>query len=55
MTEQMTIQNPKKAQRMANLELLRCIAMMMVIMLHYLSKGKVLPAMTGSLNVPDAN
>lgn len=28
--------------RMANLELLRCIAMMMVVALHYLGKGKLL-------------
>ena len=36
---------------MANMEVLRILAMMMVIMLHYLSKGKVLPAMTGTLTV----
>lgn len=32
---------------MANLELLRCVAMMMVIVLHYLGKGKLLPDLTG--------
>lgn len=36
-------------KRLANMELLRIIAMMMVVMLHYLSKGKVLPALTGEL------
>lgn len=34
-------------KRMANLELLRCVAMMMVIVLHYLGKGKLLPDLTG--------
>lgn len=38
-----------KRKRMANIELLRIVAMMMVVMLHYLSKGHVLPAMTGPL------
>lgn len=33
--------------RMANLELLRCVAMMMVVVLHFLGKGKVLPDLTG--------
>lgn len=32
-----------KAGRLANLELLRCIAMMMVVVLHFLGKGKLLP------------
>lgn len=32
----------KKAPRMSNLELLRCVAMMMVIVLHYLGKGNLL-------------
>lgn len=32
--------------RMANLELLRCIAMMMVVVLHYLSKGNLLGDLT---------
>lgn len=34
-------------KRMANLELLRCVAMMMVVVLHFLGKGKVLPDLTG--------
>lgn len=33
-------------KRMANLELLRCIAMMMVVVLHFLGKGKLLPGLT---------
>lgn len=33
--------------RMANLELLRCVAMMMVIVLHYLGKGGLLADLTG--------
>lgn len=33
--------------RMANLELLRCLAMMMVVVLHYLGKGELLPKLTG--------
>lgn len=32
-----------KSPRMANLELLRCLAMMMVVVLHFLGKGNVLP------------
>lgn len=39
-----------KKKRLANIELLRILAMMMVVMLHYLSKGKVLPALTGSMD-----
>lgn len=46
MAEQMTIQKPKRTQRMANLELLRCIAMMMVIVLHYLGKSDLLVDLT---------
>lgn len=34
-------------KRMANLELLRCVAMMMVVVLHYLGKGGLLPDLTG--------
>ncbi|MCM1057222.1 MAG: acyltransferase [Firmicutes bacterium] len=34
-------------KRMANLELLRCVAMLMVIVLHYLGKGGLLPELTG--------
>lgn len=33
--------------RMANLELLRCVAMMMVVVLHYLGKGKLLVNLSG--------
>ena len=33
-------------ERMANLELLRCVAMMMVVVLHYLGKGGLLPDLT---------
>ncbi len=36
-----------KGGRMANLELLRCIAMMMVIVLHFLGKGNLLPPLDG--------
>lgn len=35
-------------ERMANLELLRCVAMMMVVVLHFLGKGNLLPELTGS-------
>lgn len=33
-------------ERMPNLDLLRCIAMMMVVVLHYLGKGNLLPDLT---------
>lgn len=33
-------------KRMANLELLRCVAMMMVVVLHFLGKGGLLPELT---------
>lgn len=36
----------EKKERMKNLELLRCIAMMMVIVLHFLGKGNLLGEMT---------
>lgn len=36
----------RKKDRMANLELLRCIAMMMVVVLHYLGKGGLLGDLT---------
>lgn len=44
------IQNKAAApkERMANLELLRCVAMMMVAALHFLGKGGLLPDLTGS-------
>ena len=32
----------ERKTRMANLELLRCIAMMMVVVLHFLGKGNIL-------------
>lgn len=34
-----------KSGRMANLELLRCVAMMMVVVLHFLGKGYLLPGL----------
>lgn len=37
----------KKQGRMANLEMLRCVAMMMVVVLHYLGKGELLSDLTG--------
>lgn len=40
-------ENTTKSGRLANLELLRCIAMMMVIVLHFLGKGNLLPALNG--------
>ena len=36
----------KGRERMANLELLRCVAMMMVVVLHYLGKGGLLTDLT---------
>ena len=48
MAEQVTMQKTKKRERMANLELLRCIAMMMVIVLHYLGKSQLLVKLTES-------
>lgn len=52
MTSPMQTAGEKK--RMANLELLRCVAMMMVVVLHYLGKGGLLADLTGeSLNVPE--
>ncbi len=38
-------------KRMANIELLRIVSMMMVVMLHYLGKGELLPATTGAISV----
>lgn len=43
------VANAKK--RMANMELLRILAMLMVVMLHYLDKGRVLPSLAGELSV----
>ena len=39
--------NTSKSGRMANLELLRCVAMMMVVVLHFLGKGYLLPEIGG--------
>lgn len=36
---------------MANIELLRILSMMMVVMLHYLGKGELLPATTGAMDL----
>ena len=38
-------------KRMANMELLRIVAMMMVVLLHYLSKGGFLSPLTGEMTV----
>lgn len=38
--------NEAKGARMANLELLRCVAMLMVVALHYLGKGNLLADLT---------
>ena len=38
-------------KRMANIELLRIVSMMMVVMLHYLGKGGLLPETTGAMTV----
>ena len=43
----------QKKERMANLEVLRCVAMMMVVVLHYLGKGGLLPDLTAPLSVQD--
>lgn len=40
----------KEKKRMANIELLRIVAMMMVVVLHYLGKGKLLPELTGTMD-----
>lgn len=34
--------------RMINMEVLRCLAMMMVVVLHYLGKGNLLPELSGT-------
>ena len=34
--------------RMMNMEVLRCLAMMMVVVLHYLGKGNLLPELSGT-------
>lgn len=38
-------------KRVVSIELLRILAMMMVVMLHYLGKGKLLPELTGPMSV----
>lgn len=38
-------------KRVVSIELLRMLAMMMVVMLHYLDKGDILPALTGEIGV----
>ena len=40
----------QKKERMANLEVLRCVAMMMVVVLHYQGKGGLLPDLTAPLS-----
>ena len=45
--EDRAAQNRGHGQRMAGLELLRCVAMMMVVALHYLGKGGLLADLTG--------
>lgn len=40
--------NNRRQSRMTNLEILRCIAMMMVVILHYLGKGDLLPNLSGA-------
>ncbi|SOY29497.1 Acyltransferase family protein [Acetatifactor muris] len=42
-----TMHSDKKQGRMANLEMLRCVAMMMVVVLHYLGKGELLSDLAG--------
>lgn len=40
-------------KRMANLDLLRCVAMMMVVVLHYLGKGGLLPELHQPWGAPE--
>lgn len=40
-----------KSKRLANIELLRIIAMLMVVMLHYLGKGELLPKIALDMDV----
>ncbi len=37
-------------KRMVNIDLLRIVSMMMVVMLHYLGKGNLLPGVTGDIS-----
>lgn len=47
MSEEISIEKTKNSKpRMANLELLRCVAMMMVVVLHFLGKGDLLGDLT---------
>lgn len=39
-----------KTDRLSNMELLRCIAMMMIVVLHYLGKGNILADLSGQDN-----
>ena len=55
MSENTAASQPKtlnSASRQANLELLRCVAMMMVIVLHYLGKGNLLVSLEESRLYP---
>lgn len=47
----MEIKSRNRSKRMANIELLRILAMFMVVMLHYLSKGDLLLDLTGQVTV----
>ena len=38
-------------KRVVSIDLLRIVSMMMVVMLHYLGKGNLLPQVTGSMTV----
>ena len=40
-----------KSKRLANVELLRVVAMLMVVMLHYLGKGELLPVKNLHMNL----
>lgn len=40
----------QRTKRMANIEALRLLAMLMVVSLHYLAKGELLPALTAPMN-----
>ncbi len=40
------MEKSRTANRMSGLDLLRCLAMMMVVVLHFLGKGKLLPDLT---------
>ena len=42
-----------KSKRLANIELLRIVAMLMVVMLHYLGKGELLPDMKINMGIQE--